>query len=202
MRGEIKKKDPALLMTQLELHFETKGWQLLWQPPYSPGFQPIELLWRNTKQFVASKYREGRTLSETMADVSVYWYGGLPRHTDSGACDMQQAGYYSQASKAIQEACKEMVKWVDRNGVKYAAWHPPLLIPADGGQVDVTLIDAGRIDEQASEPDDAQTVSPAPWVATLGLLSPANENYDSAYDSNDYDSDEEEDLGESLDSPA
>ena len=41
----------------------------LWTPPYHPELQPIELLWRTVKGYVARKYVGGRSMNELEAQV-------------------------------------------------------------------------------------------------------------------------------------
>ena len=76
-----------------------------------------------------------------------------------------------------------MMKWVARNGVKFTVPHPPLVIP-------------DLFSKQVREKNKEQgTNHAAAMVSTLELCSPTDNDYDSGFDSEDYDSAEEEDLG-------
>jgi len=41
----------------------------LWTPPYHPELQPIELLWRTVKGYIARKYVGGRSMNELEAQI-------------------------------------------------------------------------------------------------------------------------------------
>ena len=65
------------LRSQLQTIFaKHPGWRLLFTPPYTPIFQPIELLWRHSKSAVASDWFEGRKLLEVYECLIRSWYGG------------------------------------------------------------------------------------------------------------------------------
>ena len=43
LKAWIKHHKPRLLQTAMQARFEELGWDLIYTPPYSPKFQPIEL---------------------------------------------------------------------------------------------------------------------------------------------------------------
>ena len=45
LKAHIKQRHPHLLETELQKTFREKGHELIFGAPYTPGMQPIELLW-------------------------------------------------------------------------------------------------------------------------------------------------------------
>ena len=73
----LQKHAPDKLRSELQTIFaKHPGWRLLFTPPYTPVFQPIELLWRHSKSAVASDWFEGRKLLEVYECIIRSWYGG------------------------------------------------------------------------------------------------------------------------------
>jgi len=83
-------KSPAhkhLLETELERIFRLEGFEVIFTPPYSPKATPVELLWRDTKNFVSAG---------TRAYVAGAWlvgggggggrHGGAPRVVCAHTC--------------------------------------------------------------------------------------------------------------------
>ena len=52
------------------------GYSIVWTPPYSPKFQPIELVWGAAKQRAAGMYHPGRDLKTTRLHLRMGFYGG------------------------------------------------------------------------------------------------------------------------------
>jgi len=54
---------------------------LIYTPPYLPGVQPIERLWAYVKNYVASQYQSGRTMSQLLEQTYKGFYGDGQHHT-------------------------------------------------------------------------------------------------------------------------
>ena len=54
--------------------------ELLYTPPYLPGVQPIERLWAYSKNYVASRYKTGRTMRELLMQTYQAFYGDGDKH--------------------------------------------------------------------------------------------------------------------------
>ena len=67
---------PEALDSKVEKQFRALGWEIIWTPPYSPKFQPIELVWGIGKQRAGTLYRAGRTREATRRHLRRGWYGG------------------------------------------------------------------------------------------------------------------------------
>lgn len=61
--------------SRLKSLFEEKGYELIFTPPYTPCLQPIEMVWAYIKNRVASKFKLGRTISETREHIMDGFYG-------------------------------------------------------------------------------------------------------------------------------
>jgi transposase len=66
---------PHINRTEVSKLFAETGHQLLYTPPYLPGVQPIERLWAYVKNFVASQYKAGRTMSQLLEQTYKGFYG-------------------------------------------------------------------------------------------------------------------------------
>ena len=70
----------------IEKHFSQKDWQIIFTPPYLPAFQPIELMWADCKNHVASKFKKGRKWEEIETDFRSRSWGvdcsKLVRHAE------------------------------------------------------------------------------------------------------------------------
>ena len=69
----LREGKPPLLAGGLEEAFEAQGHKLIFTPPYSPNFQPIELLWRGTKNFATWGYQHNRAPDKAASDAMGYW---------------------------------------------------------------------------------------------------------------------------------
>lgn len=56
---------PDLVQSRLLNEFDKYGWQVIFTPPYTPQFQPIEMVWGHCKGHVARQYVSSRTFEET-----------------------------------------------------------------------------------------------------------------------------------------
>jgi hypothetical protein len=54
--------------------------ELLYTPPYLPGVQPIERLWAYSKNYVASRYKTGRTMRDLLTQTYQAFYGDGDKH--------------------------------------------------------------------------------------------------------------------------
>ena len=62
----VQRHQPTLLYTCLQQAFADLDWVLVFAPPYTPSFQPAELLWAHVKGYVAYKHRNDRTLNDVI----------------------------------------------------------------------------------------------------------------------------------------
>jgi hypothetical protein len=72
---------PGINQTQVQKLFKQHGHELIYTPPYQPGAQPIERLWAYAKNYVASQYQTGRTMSELLDQTYKGFYGDGQQHT-------------------------------------------------------------------------------------------------------------------------
>lgn len=69
------KTRPDLQKSKLQSLFQAKGHSLIFTPPYTPSVQPIELVWAYVKNYVAKKFRPGRTLEIALDHIHNGFYG-------------------------------------------------------------------------------------------------------------------------------
>lgn len=69
--------NPSLLRKLMTDH----GHELLYTPPYLPEVQPIERAWAYIKNYVASVYKNGRTMDELLQQVYTGMYGDGEKHS-------------------------------------------------------------------------------------------------------------------------
>ena len=105
---------PDALQTRLAEEFDKhQDFRILWTPPCSPVFQPIELLWRDTKNFCAHQFsaKAKRSPAQTASDIMTFWFGGTcrlhGRHVTRHGPE--------QAVKHRDKATAEMDGWIARN---------------------------------------------------------------------------------------
>lgn len=80
----LKKLRPDALLTKAERFFkENNIGYLLYTPPYSPDFQPIELFWAHAKGYVASTWQgKTRTMVDTTKLLRYGFYGKRNKKED------------------------------------------------------------------------------------------------------------------------
>jgi len=66
---------PEYQEDKLEKLFDSKGFRLIFTPPYTPALQPIELLWAEVKRRVANRFEYGRTIRQTRQQMLDAFYG-------------------------------------------------------------------------------------------------------------------------------
>jgi hypothetical protein len=71
----LRRDHPSLLNTRLMNLFQEKQWILIFTPPYSPQYQPIELVWAHCKGYVAMNYHNQRTMESTAEQFRAALYG-------------------------------------------------------------------------------------------------------------------------------
>ncbi|CAB1117802.1 unnamed protein product [Ectocarpus sp. CCAP 1310/34] len=82
-------------VSRAEVATATRGWVLIWTPPYMPSFQPIELFWQHGKQYVSLNFELKRKMREVWVQIRK-----------------------ANCSKLVEDAIGEMNKLVkDRDGV-------------------------------------------------------------------------------------
>ena len=77
----LKENKPEALDSKVEFIFRSKGWKIIWTPPYCPKFQPIELVWGVGKQRVGTLYKPRRNLFTTRRHLRRGWYGEKGKRT-------------------------------------------------------------------------------------------------------------------------
>ena len=101
------------LQDEIEVEFRKHdGYELIFTAPYTPKFNPIEMVWAYTKGDVAYQYKPSRTLSDTAIDIYTRWYGG------TGAVDQKlKTGLTPVMAQKFVSHCKaEMNLWIDEYG--------------------------------------------------------------------------------------
>jgi hypothetical protein len=82
----MKENDDEGFYCWIEKHFSLKDWQIIFTPPYLPAFQPIELMWADCKNHVASKFKKGRKWEDIETDFRSRSWGvdcsKLVRHAE------------------------------------------------------------------------------------------------------------------------
>ena len=105
-----------LLETRLQREFRGLGWGLLFTPPYSPKMQPIELLWRDTKNFCASEWFSSRSSSkQSIRDVLDFWFGAASTQRRGIKTEPLSPGRFAKYRIAAEIAMNE---WIAMNGVR------------------------------------------------------------------------------------
>jgi transposase len=66
---------PEINRTEVYKLFEQQHHELIYTPPYQPGVQPIERLWAYVKNYVASLYQSGRTMTMLLEQTYKGFYG-------------------------------------------------------------------------------------------------------------------------------
>ena len=83
----------------------------VWQTPYSPDHQPIELLWALVKRFAAASWHEKRTISDLIEQLKVGFYGGI---TENG-CTTLGAAANVRVRMLIDHAIKKIAEAADND---------------------------------------------------------------------------------------
>lgn len=111
LRLYMQKHHPLLLQERVDALFSEQDdlHQLIWTPPYMPGFQPIELFWQHGKHYVSREYFKGRTMRQVWAQLRLGWYGD--RKWQGGV-----GWNAADCGKLVGHAEKEMIKWVKKYG--------------------------------------------------------------------------------------
>jgi len=106
---------PDLLQTELESISEHYDFDLIFTPPYCPKFQPIELLWRDSKNFVAREWYLTRNPKQTANDLMDFWFGtdssNKRKKNQQAFGPIQMIGYLAEVRGAINE-------WVAKAGLR------------------------------------------------------------------------------------
>ena len=71
---------PELNRTEVSKLLSDHKHELLYTPPYLPGVQPIERMWAYVKNYVASRYKTGRTMRQLLAQTHQGFYGDGNKH--------------------------------------------------------------------------------------------------------------------------
>eukprot|EP00035_Acanthoeca_spectabilis_P001728 m.82306 g.82306 ORF g.82306 m.82306 type:complete len:243 (-) comp11086_c0_seq1:170-898(-) len=105
-----------LAATDLEKAADKLGFDLLFTPPYNPRFQPIELFWRDSKNFAARECRRKRRPKEAAGDLIDFWYG-----TRSYKKRRKEVSPFSapKARGFVETAHEAMKEWIKPSGVRF-----------------------------------------------------------------------------------
>ena len=110
---EALHKCPDRLRDEIEVEFaKHDGFELLFTAPYTPKFNPIEVVWAYTKNDVAYQYHVDRTLAHVAIDIYNRWYGGTGRR------DQRSKGGLDAvlAQKMAAHCEREMDDWISKWG--------------------------------------------------------------------------------------
>ena len=135
---------PSLLQTELQHKFEALGHRLLFTPPYSPKFQPIELFWRDSKNFAASQWTTSRTPVQVATDMMDFYYGADESRKLKRPCLRHGP---EQAGKRVDKAIAECNLWIALNGCRLK------------GTLDATTTDALKYNAAEEYHDDGSILA-------------------------------------------
>ena len=71
----LKRHNPKALECQVENFMKSKGFRILWTPPYCPNLQPIKAFWGCGKNHVSLYNYEGNKISDVINLLREGWYG-------------------------------------------------------------------------------------------------------------------------------
>lgn len=119
VRGGVKawqrRNGPPALQTKLEALAKDNDMELLFTPPYCLRFQPIELLWRGTENFVARECFLGRQPTQVANDIMDFWArcdaSNKRGKSQPPIGPVHAAGYLAEVRLAINQ-------WVAKHGVR------------------------------------------------------------------------------------
>jgi transposase len=166
----VTKNQPQLLDTELQGIFAEEEFQLIFTPPYCPKFQPIELLWRDSKNFVAKEYCINRNPRQTAHDLMDFWFGCEKSHIR----EKEQTRYGPrQAARIVHEVRVEVNRWIGKCGIRLEGELGDLTYdrkqdyPDDGSllEYDRELEDSIKDDE-----DDENTIDRASTAITSDYI--------------------------------
>ena len=124
LHRHIKKTQPDLLKPNVQKKLEAAGHSVIFGAPYCPKFQPIELLWRNTKAYCALEHdhQESRKIQDLFQQVMDYWFG----ISGDKRCRSKKrpGGYLAQSTAAFSESHGHMDDWLKAHGVTLTGEEP------------------------------------------------------------------------------
>ena len=98
LKSHLQASHPEWLKSDVQREFDSRGWTLIFTPPYCPKFQPIELFWQHGKGFVAREYQPSRSMKIIKEQIRTGWYGGEDSNKDPHAA--------ADCSKLIEHCLK------------------------------------------------------------------------------------------------
>lgn len=154
----LRRNKPGVLRTQLEEMAHQHDFELVFTPPYCPQFQPIELLWRDSKNFVAREWFTKRSPDRTAKDLMDFWFG--TPHT-SKRQKVQPAYGPAQALRHIGESHNAINEWIATKGLRLSgeltdlSYDANVQYPDDGSLLfdDDTLEDSVQSDSDIDADD-------------------------------------------------
>jgi transposase len=78
--NECLKANPNLNPSMTRKAFNEEEYQLIYTPPYLPDVQPIERAWAYVKNYVASQFKNRRSIQELIVQTRQGFYGGAGEH--------------------------------------------------------------------------------------------------------------------------
>jgi transposase len=106
LRAELAKfykANPQHRTMVIAKEFDQLGWELLFTPPHTPRFQPIETLWAIVKGKVASRFKNGRSIDETLNQLIEAFYSSKYKKEQLGITVHHCTGIIKYSIKWINE---------------------------------------------------------------------------------------------------
>jgi transposase len=91
----MKERNDNELKTWVE---RVEGLEVIYTPPYMPSFQTIELVWTDTKNYVAKQYQTGRSFETFLSDNQIRSWG-------------------VDCNKLVQHCRRSMNSWISQDKV-------------------------------------------------------------------------------------
>lgn len=140
-RKYFEQTDPTKLQERVETFMQSKGWELIWTPPYMPSFQPIELFWQHGKHYVSMMYKGKRNMKDVHSQMRKGWYG-------DPTWDGQEGGWKpADCSQLVRHAIDQMNDWVSKRDAVLSGVIGALVVPLeydeDDGPADGNVDDEG-----------------------------------------------------------
>lgn len=139
-----------LLLTNLERAAREFDFELLFTPPYNPKFQPIELFWRDSKNFAAYEWRCNRSALQAAKDLIDFWHG-----TEKSSRREKKVDQYSadKCNKLVLQARLAINEWIKYAGVKLSGELGDLKVDKDKAYIDDGTLGLAGIEDEADGTD-------------------------------------------------
>ena len=143
---------PHLNCSLIKTEFNTCGFQLIYTPPYLPEVQPIERAWAIVKNYVASQYKNGRTIPQLLQQTKRGLYG-------DGTVDGHKGVSSTAAENIIRNAHHSMGALIAedmslRGDIFTVKAAPSTSLPVPDTEADVDAELNGEVEEDEEEKAD------------------------------------------------